>query len=195
MRRNARDRVLFLRSFLAHPRRMGAVLPTSGRTVRSMLALAEVSEARCVVELGAGTGVYTRELLDRMRPDARLVAFEVDPSLAKVLSERFRDPRLQVATDSAASLETYLNGDRADVIVSGLPFSSLAADQRRAILEGARRNLEPAGVLLVLQYSPFIRGELDRLFASVRWRLSPLNVPPAFLFACAAPREDARSAR
>jgi len=53
----------FLRSFFAHPRHVGAVLPTSRRTVRETLDLADLSSARLVVELGAGTGVYTRELL------------------------------------------------------------------------------------------------------------------------------------
>jgi hypothetical protein len=39
-------------------------------------------------------------------------------------------------------------------------------------------------VALVIQYSPLIQNELRRLFGSVRRRISPLNVPPAFLFAC-----------
>jgi phospholipid N-methyltransferase len=43
------------------------------------------------------------------------------------------------------------------------------------------------GVMLVLQYSPFIQRELERLFGSVRRRLSLLNVPPAVLFACRRP--------
>jgi phospholipid N-methyltransferase len=39
-------------------------------------------------------------------------------------------------------------------------------------------------VALVIQYSPLIQSELRRLFPSVRRRISVLNVPPAFLFAC-----------
>lgn len=192
MTRSIRERVVFLRSFLAHPRQVGAVLPTSRYAVRDMLDLADFTGARCVVELGAGTGVYTREILARLRPDARLWAFEVDPDLAKVLAERFRDSRLRVVTDSAAEVEASLEGARADIIVSGLPLTSLPAELRRTILVRACRALAAGGVMLVLQYSPVSRGELDRLFASVRWRFSPLNVPPAFLLACRQPREDAR---
>lgn len=193
---NVTERALFFRSFLAHPRRVGAVLPTSRRAVRDMLDLTDVTRARCVVEFGAGTGVYTEEVLARLASDARLVAFEVDPSLADALRARLQDPRLQVVTDSAAGVEEYLQGDRADIIVSGLPFTSLPADVRHNVLERSRHVLAPTGVMLVLQYSPAIRRELNRIFTSVRWRLSLLNVPPAFLFACAAARQqDGQEAR
>nr|MBA2429871.1 methyltransferase type 12 [Thermoleophilaceae bacterium] len=36
----SRERRRFLRSFLAHPRRVGAVLPTSRRAVRDLLDMA-----------------------------------------------------------------------------------------------------------------------------------------------------------
>jgi len=55
------------------------------------------------------------------------------------------------------------------------------------VLHAARRALADDGVMLVLQYSPFIQPELERLFGSVRRRLSLLNVPPAVLFACRTP--------
>jgi hypothetical protein len=44
--------------------------------------------------------------------------------------------------------------------------------------------------VLVIQYSPAMLRELRRRFTTVRQRLSPRNVPPAFLFACRDPRTD-----
>ena len=182
-----RERARFLRSFLDGPRRVGAVLPTSLRTVRATLDMAPVAQARCVVELGAGTGPYTREIVRRLRPDARLLAFELDPALAERLAAEVTDPRVRVIADSAANLDAHLDGRRPEVIVSGLPFTSLPGPVRREILHAARRALADDGVMLVLQYSPFIQPELERLFGSVRRRLSLLNVPPAVLFACRTP--------
>lgn len=178
---------MFLRSMLAHPRRVGAILPTSRRTVRDTLDMANLSQARRVAELGAGTGVYTREILARLRPDARLLAFELDPVLASSLSSAVRDPRLMVVNASAEHLAEHLDGVPADLIVSAVPYTSLPVETRRRILEASARSLAPGGALLVLQYSPYIYPELRRLFRSVRHRLSPLNVPPAYLFACRAP--------
>lgn len=184
MNQHIADRVRFLRAFAAHPRQVGAILPTSRHAVRDMLDLGNVPAAGLVVELGAGTGVQTGEILARMRPDARLVALEIDPALARLLEERFDDPRLRVVCGSAEHLIKHLDGDLADVIVCALPFTSLDPGLRRRILDSLPRALVPAGVALVIQYSPLIESELRRLFASVRRRISLLNVPPAFLFAC-----------
>jgi len=179
-----RERRRFLRSFLATPRRVGAVLPTSRRTVRATLDMAPVAEARFVVELGAGTGPYTREILPRLGPQGRLFSFEIDPALAAALAQNLSDPRLTVVADSAANLEAHLDGQRPEVIVSALPFMSLPSTLREEILAVARRVLADDGVMLVLQYSPFMQRNLERTFGSVERCLSPRNVPPAVLFAC-----------
>ncbi len=183
MRQALDDGARFLRAFVTHPRQVGAVLPTSRTAIRAMLDLADVPAARLVVELGAGTGVGTREILTRLSPDGRLVAVEIDPRLARRLAERIQDPRLSVVCDSAEDVETHLGGERADVLVSMLPFTSLDADLRRRLLDALPRALHPGGTAVVIQYSPLILGELRRRFADVRTRITPWNVPPAFLFA------------
>lgn len=189
------SRSRFLRSFLTSPRQVGAVLPTSRRTVRDTLALAPVETARCVVEIGAGTGVYTGELLARTGPEARVLAFEIDPQLARGLEAEFPDPRLSVINDSAADVAKHLNGVKADLIVSAVPFTSLPRGVGSEILKAARTALAPGGAMLVLQYSPFVEGQLKRNFSSVRRRISPLNVPPAFLYACRNDADDGVAAR
>ncbi|MFD2090965.1 class I SAM-dependent methyltransferase [Blastococcus deserti] len=189
MNQQLADRLRFLRAFATNPRQVGAILPTSRLAVRDMLDMADVPGASLVVELGAGTGSQTGEVLARMAPDARLLALEIDPRLAKVLEERFDDPRLQVVCDSAENLREHLGEERADVLVCALPFTSFEPGLRRRILDSLPGVLRPDGVALIIQYSPLIQSELRRLFPSVRRRISPLNVPPAFLFACRL-RED-----
>jgi phospholipid N-methyltransferase len=89
-----------------------------------------------------------------------------------------------VVAESAASLEAHLGGRRPDVIVSALPFTSLPRALRSEILAVTRRALRDDGVMLVLQYSPLIQRDLELTFGSVERRVSPLNLPPAVLFAC-----------
>lgn len=179
-----RERGRFLRSFLRSPREVGAVLPTSRWAVRALLDLAPIDRASCVVEMGAGTGPYTREILRRLRPEARFLSFEIDPALAGRLAGELRDPRLTVVNDSAEKMGSYLEGQQAEVIVSAIPFTTLPAPVRHSLLQAAQTSLADEGTLLVLQYSPFMQGQLERAFPSVRRHIAPLNVPPAFLFAC-----------
>jgi phospholipid N-methyltransferase len=184
MREQLTDRLSFLRAFVTNPRQVGAVLPTSRWAVRDMLDLADLPAAGLVVELGAGTGSQTAEILARLGPGARLVSLEIDPQLAKLLDARFDDPRLQVVCDSAENLDDHLGGKRADVVVSALPYTSLEPGLRRRILDRLPVSVAPGGTVLVIQYSPLLLRSLRELFPSVRQRISPWNVPPAFLFAC-----------
>ena len=186
-------RILFIRSMLARPQQVGAVWPTSRWAVRDLLDMEDLPAARTVVEFGVGTGVYTREILDRLGPDAIFLAFEIDPKLALAVSHRLRDPRLRIINDSAENAEAYLEGEKADVIVSSLPFTTFPAPLREGILDLSRRILAPGGVMLVLQYSPKVLPHLRRRFSRIRRRISPLNLPPAFLYACEDPEERAGS--
>ena len=179
------ERWRFVRSFAREPGRVGAVLPTSRRTAEVMLDMAPaIARARHVVELGAGTGPITREVLPRLAPDARFLVYELDPDLAASLATEFADPRVEVIPDSAAKLETHLAGERADVIFSALPFTSLPSEIRAQVLDVSRRVLAADGVLVVLQYSPLVERHLRRRFGRVERRFSALNVPPAVLYAC-----------
>lgn len=184
-------RALFLRSMLAQPRQVGAVWPTSRRAVRDLLDMGDLPSARTVVEFGVGTGVYTQQILKLLGPDAAFLAFEVDPKLASAVSRSLRDPRLSVINDSAENVAAYLEGEQADVLVSSLPFTTFPAPLREDILGLSRRILAPGGVMLVLQYSPKVLPHLRSRFSQIRRRISPLNVPPAFLYACQDPDEGA----
>ena len=184
-----RRRALFALSMLENPRTVGAVWPTSRRAVDDLLEMADLENARVAVEFGAGTGVYTEGILRKLRSDARLISYEVDGRMAEAVARRLPDRRLEVVHDSAEKVNAHLGalGRKADVVVSSLPFSTLPAPARDGLLDAARDALSPGGNFLVLQYSKKVLPDLEGRFPRIRRRLSPLNVPPAFLFACEAP--------
>ena len=186
LKENLRRRGLFLRSMIANPREVGAVWPTSRWAVRDLLEMGDLARARTVVEFGVGTGVYTEEVLKQLHPEGTFLAFEIDPALASAVGARLKDPRLRMINDSAENVEDYLEGAKADYIVSSVPFTSLPADVRRSLLEAARNALAPDGQMLILQYSTAVLPYLQSTFPKIKRRFSPLNIPPAFLFACSA---------
>ena len=180
-----------MRSMIMNPRRVGSVWPSSRWAVRDLLNMGDLPQARTVVEFGVGTGVYTEEILKRLHPDAKFLAFEIDSELASAVAARLPDSRLSVVNDSAENVEAYLEGAKADIIVSSLPFTTLPTGVRQNILDATRRALAPDGQMLVLQYSTTILKDLKNYFAPIRRRLSPLNIPPAFLFACSVSEKPA----
>jgi phospholipid N-methyltransferase len=185
--RRLADWAAFLRAFAAHPAQVGAVVPTSRPTVARMLDLAGADfdwrDAKVIVEVGAGTGVYTEQILERVGPQTEVLAFERDPALARRLAARLgpAHPNLTVCGD-AAQLEEVLDGRLTPLVVSALPWTSLKAEVRDRLLTMIGRNLAPGGALLTIQYSTHRERDFAGYFGRIRHVWSLRNVPPAALY-------------
>jgi phospholipid N-methyltransferase len=182
------DLIAFASRFVRHPARMGAIVPTSQRAVAAMLDGTDLRRAGLVVELGAGTGVFTRELLRRSGQATRIVAFETDPVLYSRLAARLADKRLTLVPVTAERMRLHLDGELADAVVSAVPLTSMPASAREQILAEAAAVLAPDGTMLAIQYSPARQADLERVFTSVRRRYFAANIPPALLYTCSGPR-------
>lgn len=177
--------LVFFRQFLAHPLMVGSIIPTSSLTIRALLDHADWSQARVIVEYGPGTGVFTRELLHRARSDAVVIAIDTNKAFVDFLETNIRDARLSCVEGSAAMIEDILKArgiGSADVIVSGLPFSTLPPGVGEAISAATARALRPGGLFLVYQYSRLVIRLLRRHFPQVDEQRVWRCMPPARLF-------------
>lgn len=179
--------LLFARNFFRHPRMLGSIVPSSRFLVRQLLEPVNWGRARVIVEYGPGVGGITTEVLRHMRPDASLIAIEMNPDFVRYLGEAISDKRLKVVQGSAADVDEILRRFgfvRADYIISGIPFSTIAAPVREQILRKTHDVLEPGGAFLVYQFSTRVLQDLKRVFGYVGRKFQPLNVLPAHLFIC-----------
>jgi phospholipid N-methyltransferase len=181
MRPQPDDRLAFFQGFLRKPRQVGSIIPSSRFLERRIARAAGIGRARLVVELGPGTGGTTRALLRQMRSDARLLAIEIDPDFAAVLRRLDPDPRLIVHEGSAAdvrqTLAKYELG-APDVILSGIPFSTMTRALGRDILRGVHDSLEPGGVFVAYQVRDRVKTLGCEVFGRARTDMVLLNVPP-----------------
>lgn len=178
---------LFAKNFLQHPLMLGSFMPSSRFLIRTLLEELDFARARVIVEYGPGVGTFTREILERMRPDAMLVALETNGEFVHFLQGSIADPRLHVVHGSASTVRAELRARgaaHADFVISGIPFSTLPAAECEAVLQATRSVLQPNGAFLVYQFSPMVLASLRRVFSQVRRRFQPLNMPPAQLFYC-----------
>jgi len=179
--------LLFARNFIRHPRVLGAILPSSRFLVERLLSRMDLRSARVVVEYGPGIGNVTQEILRRMRPDAVLVAIELNPAFVDFVRKELDDPRLRVVYGSAVNVRRTLRNlglPQADIIISSLPFSMLPDDVRAQILSESREMLGPEGTFAGFQYSRALLPALYRLFGRVQQDFEFWNVLPARLFYC-----------
>jgi phospholipid N-methyltransferase len=184
-RRSPSPRWQFLRGFLKHPVMVGSVIPSSRVLIEKMLAPVDWNQTRLFVEYGPGVGTFTRPVLDRLAPDAKLVTIDTNPEFTRYLKESLDDPRLVAVHGSAADVEKIL-ADRglgqADFVLSGQPFSTLPAGVGEDIAEATANVIRPGGAFLVYQFSPKVRAFIEPHFERIDRGFEWVNVPPATLF-------------
>ncbi|MAE95189.1 MAG: methyltransferase type 12 [Deltaproteobacteria bacterium] len=171
----------FFRGFLDRPKEVGSVIPSSRFLERRVVRAADLAEARVVVELGPGTGGSTRALLKAMPKAATLLAIEINPDFARLLREKNRDPRLVVHEGSAEQIREALAAHGllgADVIVSGIPFSTMPPLLGRGIIEEVHAALSPGGRFVAYQVRDKVHELGVPVFGRARVQTELRNVPP-----------------
>lgn len=177
-----------MRGFLRSPRSVGAIAPSSPWLVNALLDAAQINQVQTLVEFGCGTGVVTRGIIRRLRPNAKLVGFELDEHFAAALRNRITDSRATILTASAADAPQHLAKmglHSVDCIVSSLPLTSLPRPVTHRILQAAESLLRPGGLFVTYQFSGVVRPLLHRYFPQTEAdQLVLRNIPPAIVFVC-----------
>jgi phosphatidylethanolamine/phosphatidyl-N-methylethanolamine N-methyltransferase len=189
-----RDHVRLLTEFIRQPIYTGAVAPSSRWLARCVVAEMGLEEAQTVVELGPGTGSFTRLIAERARPEALVLALELNPRLAADLAPRF--PRVEIVNDSAERLLDHLRSrgrEHADCVLSGIPFAAFGPELQCRVVDAVVASLRPGGRFATFAYvnaawlppGRRFRRLLESRFPIVRttstvWR----NLPPAFVYRC-----------
>ena len=175
----------FFLAWLANPRRVGAIAPSSAALAEAITADLTPASAP-VIELGPGTGVFTRSIIARGIPEHRLALIEYGAPFIDKLQRDF--PRAQVHRMDATRLRhlELFDGERAGAVVSGIPLLLMPAKKVIALLEGAFEQLRPDGAFYQFTYgadAPIPRLILDRLsLKATRIGGTLANVPPAAVF-------------
>ena len=184
------DRLAFLQGFLNRPREVGSIIPSSRFLERRIVRSAGIERARMIIELGPGTGGTTRALLRAMPADARLLAIELNPRFVQLL-ERETDPRFQAWQGSASDIAKALAENdlpRPDVILSGIPFSTMLREIGMEILRSVSDALAPGGRFVAYQVRDAVEALGRVVFGPAEVQTEPLNVPPMRLFRWVKPQ-------
>jgi len=155
-----------------------------------MLSGIDWQQAKCVVELGAGTGAITAELLRQRGSACRCLIIERDAEFCQRLRERF--PTAEIVQADACDLDLLLRErhvERVDHILCCLTLPWFSPDNRHKVLDASRRSLAPAGSFRQMTYMPWVHyATYHRYFEDVRFRWVLLNIPPGGFYLCEKPR-------
>jgi phospholipid N-methyltransferase len=193
------DRFLFLKQFLRQFPHTGAITASSRFLAKAITAHVRPGHGPVkILEVGAGTGAFTRELMKLLRPGDKLVVYEINEHFAGVLRKRFgHNPQVEIV---CAPIQTIEQRPTFDYIVAGLPLNNFPPALAREILETLRGVAKPGATASFFEYAairrlkaPFVnKAERERLRGvaavvkeflrkhHIRSRFVLFNVPPAF---------------
>lgn len=170
----------FLVGFLRNPQEVGSVIPSSRFLEQKIMDAADLSDAQLVLELGPGTGGTTRAILSRLSQDARLLTIDMSRKFVDLLND-ISDPRLINHLGSAADLSSILkeyNLSAPDVVISGIPFSTMPKKVGESVVKAIDQELVEGGRFVAYQFrdevATITRPVMGEPEASMEWR----NVPP-----------------
>jgi len=179
------DFVQFFRSWVSNPMRVAAVAPSGERLARLMTQEIEPFDGP-ILELGPGTGVFTRALLARGIPESALTLVEFGEEFTVRLRRRFPEARV-VQMDAAKLGQCGLFDDAPfGAVVSGLPLLSMSPSKVAAIVGGAFETMKPGAAFYQFTYGPrcpvqkpileSLGLQAKRIGGTVR------NIPPAGVY-------------
>jgi phospholipid N-methyltransferase len=180
------ERVRFLWQSIKNFKEMGTVIRSSPAMCKKMVQYIDPSLDFVIVELGAGDGVITKYILNKMSKDAKLFVFEINPELCEVIAN-IKDDRLFIINDSAQYMESLLINydiDRADTIISAIPFLVLPDELTKDILQTCKKMLRKGGTFVQMHYIKSISKMYKNIFGNVQTQYVALNIPPGYVFKC-----------
>lgn len=189
-----KEALLFLREFIKHPISTGAIYPSSQELAKEIVTQGKVEEANVIVEFGAGTGVFTKEILKRKKREAKFFSIEYRQELVDII--RSEIPEVDIACDSVENLTVLMETrhlDSLDSIVCGLPWAAFSEEMQDRFLAPAVNKLKEGGRFVTFAYLQGLllpagrrfQKKIASTFSEVhRSRVVWKNLPPAFVYVC-----------
>lgn len=175
------QKLVFLSQVLTNFGTVGAIAPSSPLLAKAIVRPLRNRPERpiSVLEVGAGTGVFTSRILKFLGPGDQLDVYESNPRFCRYLSRFLQDQDLQLRGVRCnlhnADVRQLKQARPFDFIVCGLPFNSFDVQTVDEILEILMSHLAATGVFAYFEYSlsPAVRSSF--LKAADRDRLRKVN--------------------
>ncbi|MDD2309717.1 MAG: methyltransferase type 12 [Desulfuromonadaceae bacterium] len=174
------DQLAFIAEFVKHPLQVGSIIPSSHFLLRRIVDAAGIDSAKTIVELGPGNGGSTRAILRAAPANMKLLSVEVNPSLHALVRD-IGDKRLIAHRGDACHLKEILAQyglGAPDVVISGIPFSTMSVSTGSQLLKEISSLLAPGGRFVAYQVSRRVATLARPFMGTGHMELELFNIPP-----------------
>jgi len=162
-------------------RETGYGLASSRYLVRKIVSIADIQDARIIVELGAGGGQVTEYLLKQKSQTTRLIVIENDHNSYIKLQEQY-GKLCEIHEISAAHIGTIIERESVDIVISTLPLGSISHPWVWHILSAVELILQQWGKFIQFQYALQNLSDVKQYFTVDRIYFEIRNIWPAFIY-------------
>ena len=175
---------LFLKSWFDSPTRMGALFPSFARTGRILASIIKDQANVNVVELGAGTGQVTDQIIAAGVNLDNFATIEFDTHFCNEV--RNKHPGIRILNIDAATMEENLPKrfvGNTDYIISTLPLITLGEKKAKEVIEAVFKVLKPGGVYIQITFSPIKPKYMKKLgLRAKKICVAWINLPPTHIW-------------
>ncbi len=198
-----RDYLLFVKRFFSNPSSIGSLFPSSKKLAERITkkGSSQHSAPRRYLEVGAGSGAVTQNLIQRMREGDSLDIVELDPHFCARLQKKYGHlANVSIHERSILSFEE----SGYDVVISSLPLNSFDSSLVDQILLKYKSLVKSGGYVSFFEYIGLSRIKKLYLSGSVQVDFKTIlslknsfvntyctdtdkiwwNIPPARVFHC-----------
>lgn len=184
-----RENIEFLKAFIDNPLDVGAIVPSSQKLAERMIEGINPDKNSTVMELGVGTGSFTKLLKEIVPDEKSYLGIEQDKNLVQFLRKNFSEMCfIQGNACKALILHELSKFGKVDYILSGLPFVSMPKEVSKKIFAQIEKFMDQGCMFRTFQYAHgyYLPPAINlRDFMNKRYGIcerSPLilrNIPPA----------------
>jgi phosphatidylethanolamine/phosphatidyl-N-methylethanolamine N-methyltransferase len=183
------EEIRFFKGWQRDKKGVGALLPTSSITARRMADVIDTSSGLPVLELGAGTGVITKAILERGIKPRDLVSIEYAPHFCDLLRKRFSD--VDIRNGDVFELDTVLadrSGQTFDSVISAVPMLSFPLERRIALMKNLLSRIPRGRPVVQITHGPMSPlPAMPDIYTIAHFDFIVRNLPPAQLWLYRSP--------
>ena len=178
------EEIRFFKGWQRDKKGVGALLPTSSVTARRMTDVIDPQSGLPVLELGAGTGVITKAILERGIAPHNIVSIEYAPHFYDLLRARF--PEVDVRNGDVFELDDVLGDRRAetfDCVISAVPMLSFPLERRIHLMKNLLSRIPRGRPVVQITHGPLSPlPAMPDVYSITHFDFVVRNIPPAQLW-------------
>ncbi len=151
------ETLLFLKEFFQNKNTIGGIRPSSKFLAKEIASCINLFPGqKKVLEIGAGTGIISEEILRNLGRDDSFTIVEINPQFAKLLRSKMQDwrkeencPKIEILNIDFLNLEV---SEQFDIVIAGVPFNNFPLEIIQGFIQKIKSISKPKAQFAFFEY-------------------------------------------